>query len=333
MRRVLGLDGEDQMPLDADPLPEATIAQLRAWIDQGAAMPGAPELHSSAATAGTRIAADPEHWAYVKPTRPELPPVARTAWARNAIDRFVLARLEREKLSPSPEASKATLLRRVTLDLIGLPPTPAEVDAFLADAAPDAYEQRRRSAARLAALRRTLGAAVARSRALRRHQRLREGRPPRASGSTATGSSTRSTADMPFDQFTIEQIAGDMLPDATDAQQHRHRLSSQHDDQRRRRRRSGRVDVRGARRSRQHHGHGLARHDARAARSATTTSTIRSARRTTSGCSPSSPTRTTKAGRPATALASPKPGSTSRRPSRSSRAGSCRPTSTVSSRS
>ena len=72
---------------------------------------------------------------------PRCRPSRATAWARTPIDRFVLARLEREKLSPSPEASKATLLRRVTLDLTGLPPTPAEVDAFVADTAPDAYER------------------------------------------------------------------------------------------------------------------------------------------------------------------------------------------------
>ena len=142
MRRVLGLDGEDQMPLDSDPLPEATIAQLRAWIDQGAPMPGAPAATGVSPTiAATRTPPDPDHWAYIKPKRPELPAVVRTTWPRNDLDRFVLARLEREKLAPSPEASKSMLLRRVTLDLTGLPPSLAELDAFLADTASDAYDR------------------------------------------------------------------------------------------------------------------------------------------------------------------------------------------------
>src|SRR5688572_20716296 len=131
MRRVLDPNDDDRMPLDADPLPPETIARLRAWIDQGAPMP---------ANTGVVSTVD-EHWAYVKPVSPQLPAVTRSDWARAAIDRFVLARLEREKLTPSPEASKSTLLRRVTFDLTGLPPTPEELDAFLADTAPDAYER------------------------------------------------------------------------------------------------------------------------------------------------------------------------------------------------
>ena len=154
------------------------IAKLRAWIDQGAPMPAV------AAAASDTVE---QHWAYVKPKRPDLPAVTRKEWVRNPIDAFVLARLEHEELTPSAEAAKTTLLRRVSLDLIGLPPTPAEVDAFVADRSPDAYEQgwsigcsRRRTTA-------SAGPALARPGALRRHQRLREGQPPRRSGSTATG--------------------------------------------------------------------------------------------------------------------------------------------------
>ena len=77
-----------------------------------------------------------DHWAFVKPRRPSLPQVKRVSWVRNPVDRFILARLEREGLEPSPEADRVTLIRRVTLDLTGLPPTPAEVDAFLADRSP-----------------------------------------------------------------------------------------------------------------------------------------------------------------------------------------------------
>jgi mono/diheme cytochrome c family protein len=97
------------------------IDLLRQWIAQGAPWS--------------------THWAFVAPARPSLPKVADAAWPRNAIDHFILARLEREHLRPSPEADKPTLIRRVTLDLTGLPPTPAEVDAFLADKSPEAYEK------------------------------------------------------------------------------------------------------------------------------------------------------------------------------------------------
>jgi hypothetical protein len=97
------------------------IAVLRQWIEQGAPWS--------------------EHWAFVAPRRPPLPKVANAAWPRTPIDYFVLARLEEKGLQPSPEADKTTLLRRVTLDLTGLPPTPAEVDAFLADDSPEAYER------------------------------------------------------------------------------------------------------------------------------------------------------------------------------------------------
>src|SRR5262245_65632599 len=86
--------------------------------------------------------AEPTHWAYVAPVRPPIPLVRNTqATIRNAIDAFVLARLEKEGVAPSPEAERAILLRRVTLDLIGLPPTIDEGDAFLTDTRPDAYER------------------------------------------------------------------------------------------------------------------------------------------------------------------------------------------------
>ncbi len=82
-----------------------------------------------------------QHWAFVKPVRPALPAVHLKTWPQNDIDYFVLAKLEKEGLKPSPEADRATLIRRVSLDLTGIPPTPAEVDAFLADHSPNAYEK------------------------------------------------------------------------------------------------------------------------------------------------------------------------------------------------
>lgn len=81
------------------------------------------------------------HWAFIPPQRPTLPAVAKQEWVRNPVVHFILATLERESLAPAPEAERTTLLRRVTLDLTGLPPTPAEQSAFLADASPQAYEQ------------------------------------------------------------------------------------------------------------------------------------------------------------------------------------------------
>ena len=116
VRRVLGLDGEDRMPLDEDPLPESQIALLRAWIDQGAVWP------EDGSTTTSR-AQDAGHWAYRAPVRPPAPRVSRTDWARTPIDAFILARLEKAGLQPSPEASRTALLRRVSLDLNGLPPT------------------------------------------------------------------------------------------------------------------------------------------------------------------------------------------------------------------
>ncbi len=124
VRRVLGLDGEDRMPLDEDPLPDSQIALLKAWIDQGAVWPDDGSMTDARAQ-------DHGHWAYRAPVRPAIPRVSRTDWVRTPIDAFILARLEKEGLQPSPEASKAALLRRVSLDLVGLPPTPAEIDAFV----------------------------------------------------------------------------------------------------------------------------------------------------------------------------------------------------------
>ena len=101
---MLGEGSTERMPLNRPPLAETEIALLRAWIDQGAQAPGRRDPASRAAA----------HWAFVPPRRPAVPEVKRTDWARNPIDRFILARLERERLEPSPEADRATLLRRVS---------------------------------------------------------------------------------------------------------------------------------------------------------------------------------------------------------------------------
>ena len=161
VKRITNPDPKKRMPPpdSGHALTARQIELLRRWIDEGAKWD--------------------THWAYTAPVRPDPPAVEKTDWVRNPIDRFILARLEREGLKPSPEADKATLLRRVTYDLTGLPPTPAELDAFLADRSPDAYETARRCAPAVAALRRAHGHAVARRRALRRHARLPHRQPSR----------------------------------------------------------------------------------------------------------------------------------------------------------
>jgi hypothetical protein len=123
LERITADDSSQRMPpkKSGKRLNAAQIDLLRRWIAEGA--PYAV------------------HWAFVPPMRPALPKVKNTAWPKNAIDRFILARLERAGLEPSPEAERTTLIRRVTLDLTGLPPTLSEVDAFLADTAPNAYEK------------------------------------------------------------------------------------------------------------------------------------------------------------------------------------------------
>ena len=208
VKRILGEGDEDRMPIKHDPLSNEQIALVKSWIDQGANWP------DQANVAGAAIA---KHWAYQKPIRPEAPAVKNATWVRNPVDAFVLARLEKEGLSPSPEANRVTLIRRLSLDLIGLPPAPAEVDAFVADTSPNAYED---LVDRLLA---------------NPHYGERWGRhwldlARYADTNGYEKDRTRSiwpyrdwvidafNSDMPFDQFTIEQIAGDMLPDATPRQ-------------------------------------------------------------------------------------------------------------------
>jgi len=154
------------------------------------------------------------HWAY-QPVRHEPPPAVRqAAWPRGDIDRFILARLEREGLRPSSEADRSTLLRRVSLDLTGLPPTPAELDAFLADAAPDAYE---RAVDRLLASphygeRMAVDWLDAARYADTNGYQVDRDREIWAWRDWVIGAFNR---NLPFDRFTIEQLAGDLLPQPT----------------------------------------------------------------------------------------------------------------------
>ncbi len=215
VRRLLGLDGEDQMPKDKDPLASAQIALIRAWIDQGAPWPESAD----AAVAATQP--EPErstHWAYRRPIQQAPPAVRHTDWVRTPIDQFILARLEQEGLTPSAEAPLETLVRRVSLDLIGLPPSPEEVDQVSREVAQDG-----RDAAYAHLVDRLLASP---------HYGERWARPwldlaryadsngyekdqPRVMWKYRDWVIDALNQDMPFDRFTIEQIAGDMLPDAT----------------------------------------------------------------------------------------------------------------------
>ena len=124
LARVTNSDVAKRMPpaYSGHTLTPQQIDLIRQWIEQGAKWQ--------------------PHWAFIAPKRPDAPAVKDTAWVRNPIDSFILAHLEKEGLKPSPAADKATLLRRVSYDLTGLPPTLTELNSFLADKSPDAYEKR-----------------------------------------------------------------------------------------------------------------------------------------------------------------------------------------------
>ena len=132
-QRLAGMNGLAQMPFGSDPLPPEQIKLIGAWIDQGAVI---PETATGSATAKAVT-----HWGFIAPVRPPVPQVAHQGWVRNPIDSFILARLEKEGLSPSPPADRVTLLRRLSLDLIGLPPTPRRSMHFSPTRARSAYEK------------------------------------------------------------------------------------------------------------------------------------------------------------------------------------------------
>jgi hypothetical protein len=205
---ILVLRGEgsgERMPLNRPALSEADIALLRDWIDRGAK-----------GMAGERPGVPPAalHWAFIPPRRPVPPEVRAEGWVRNPIDRFVLARLEKAGLSPSPDAEPSTLLRRASLDLVGLPPPPDEVVAFRSDRSPDRYER---------AVDRLIASAYFGERWARPW--LDEARYADSNGYSIDAPRSiwkfrdwviaAFNGDMPFDRFVIDQIAGDLRPEAT----------------------------------------------------------------------------------------------------------------------
>jgi mono/diheme cytochrome c family protein len=199
IKRVTAGPEDGQMPPKKTNkhLSAAEIATLKRWVAQGAPFA--------------------KHWSYIKPVRPPLPEVADKTWARTPIDRFILARLEKEGLRPQPEADRYALIRRVSIDLTGLPPTPAEVDTFVNDPAPDAYEK--------------LVDRLLQKPAYGEHwarlwldlARYADSAgyaddPPRKIWGYRDYVIRAFNDNKRFDRFTLEQIAGDMLPNPTQEQ-------------------------------------------------------------------------------------------------------------------
>lgn len=203
-QRVVSEVEDERMPATGEPLSPGEIAVLRAWIDAGASWPADADEREAAA----------EHWAYRAPRRPALPTELReSAWVRNPIDAFLLARWEREGWVHAPEAPPERLLRRVSLDLTGLPPTVEELDQFLADPAPDAYE---RAVERLLASPRYGEHMAVQWLDLARYADTNgyEKDDRRSQWRWRDWVIEAFNRDLPYDRFTLEQLAGDLLPDA-----------------------------------------------------------------------------------------------------------------------
>jgi hypothetical protein len=195
-RRITSSEPDERMPPDDSgrKLTAEQVSAIKKWIESGAEWQ--------------------QHWSFVTPTRPKLPSVSNARWVKNPIDSFVLARLDREGLKPSEAADKRTLLRRVSFDLTGLPPTPDEIREFLEDDSPDAYERvvdRLLKSPRYAERMTIRWLDAARYADTNGYQT--DG--PRDMWRWRDWVLEAFDKNMPFDQFTIEQLAGDLLPNAT----------------------------------------------------------------------------------------------------------------------
>jgi hypothetical protein len=195
MARLVANNAEDRMPYHAPALSKQQVELIRKWIKQGAPWD--------------------DYWAFVPPKPQALPAVQHANWARQPLDRFILARLEKEGLQPSPQADKAALLRRVSFDLTGLPPTTAEEQAFLADASPDAYEKqvdRLLASPRYGERWASMWLDLARYADTKGYEKddSRPGVWPYRDWVIDA-----INRNLPYDQFVIKQLAGDLLPNAT----------------------------------------------------------------------------------------------------------------------
>jgi hypothetical protein len=196
LRRILSTDAATIMPPPSlhRPLSDAEKQLIHQWLIEGGPYQ--------------------EHWAFTRPVRPPIPVVQNTAWPKSDIDRFVLANLESNGLTPSKPADRATLIRRVSLDLTGLPPTPAEVDAFVADTSPNAYEKvvdRLLASPHYGEQMAVQWLDYARYADSHGYQ----SDPERHMWRWRDWVINAYNSNMPFDQFTIKQLAGDLLPNAT----------------------------------------------------------------------------------------------------------------------
>jgi hypothetical protein len=189
--RVTSRDPEVRMPYHAPPLQPKQVALLKEWIREGAPWE--------------------EYWSFVAPKPQALPAVKNTTWSKQPLDRFIMARLEKEGLNPSPEAEKAALLRRVSFDLTGLPPTPEELSTFLADNAPNAYEKQ---VDRLLASPHYGERWAATWLELARYADSTgyESDPNRTMWPYRDWVIDAFNQNLPYDQFVITQLAGDLLP-------------------------------------------------------------------------------------------------------------------------
>lgn len=197
IRRITHQDPEIRMPPEGDPLSEEEIAMLEKWIDQGA------EWET--------------HWSLIAPEKQNIPGVREAQWTENEIDQFILAKLEKNQLSPSSRAGKSTLLRRVSLDLTGIPPTIEELESYLNDSSENAYEKQvdrlldspdfgEKWASMWLDLARYADSKGYEKDAFRSIWKFRD------------YVIESFNEDKPFDQFTIEQLAGDLLQNPSDEQ-------------------------------------------------------------------------------------------------------------------
>ncbi len=206
---ITGKGDVSEMPAEGPKLNPDQIALIRRWIEEGAKLPKAETIKNANGKS--------DHWAFRPIVRPAVPSVQNSGWARNPIDRFVLAKLEQEGLTPSPDADRYTLIRRLSFDLRGLPPTWEEAEAFVQDSHPDAYER----------LVERMLASPQYGERWGRHW-LDVARYADSNGFTIDGPRSiwkyrdwvidAFNRDVPFDQFTIEQLAGDLLPNPTPEQ-------------------------------------------------------------------------------------------------------------------
>ena len=193
--RVTSSDPDTRMPYHASPLLPQQIEVLRRWIKQGAKWE--------------------DHWAFVAPKQQTLPTVKRGDWPRQPLDRFILARLEKEGLSPSPQADKSALLRRVSFDLTGLPPTPEEEASFLADSSPNAYEKqvdRLLASPRYGERWASMWLDLARYADTKGYEKDEERPGVWPYRDWVIDAFNR---NVPYDRFVVSQLAGDLLPNAT----------------------------------------------------------------------------------------------------------------------